>query len=102
MFCVCAKVDLLPQHACMGSHTPGLSSGPKGTETKGSLTQGSMAIPSQVSICVVYGGEITRQDCVSTGTFIWWLETGIYERHKRIIKRNRKSLLFAKASTILE
>lgn len=102
MFCVCAKADLLPQHACMEYHTPGSSSGPKGSETKGLLTQGSVAIPSQMSICVVSGGEITKQDCVSTGTFIWWLETGMYELHKRIIKRSWKFLLFAKASTILE
>lgn len=30
VFCVCAKADLLPQHACMEDHTPGSSSGPKG------------------------------------------------------------------------
>lgn len=102
MFCVCAKADLLPQHACTEYHTPGSSSGPKGTETRELLTRGSVAIPSLMSICVVYGGEITSQDCVSTGTFIWWLEAGMYELHERIIKRSWKSLLFAKAGTILE
>jgi hypothetical protein len=51
--------------------------------------------------CRMCDVEVTRQDCVSTRTFIWWLRIGICQRYWGIIKRNWKILLFTKASTML-